>query len=288
MTRKRAHLIIAFLAICASANYLPSKLALHHLDPLTLVAYRFGIGAIATFLLFPRQSLALTRSELRRSAFTGLLFGVALLPLFISLRTTHSGVTAFLVGGCALFVPFFEYLAMRRVPTRFQVVGLTIGLIGMALLTVKGDMTFDGGSFWGLLSAVVFALWAVSLSFFGRGMSSLTLGLGQIYSVTAVFVAIALVRGTLVFDLPPLVWAAILYLGIVGVAIRFLLQSYAQTYTTATSVEIIFLLEPLFAFLWATLIAREVATFAQAVGCGIIVTGILLAQRGEWHEPLNS
>lgn len=278
VNRRRAHCVIACLALLASANYLPSKFVLGYLDPFTFVAYRFTAGAVAVFLMLPRESCSMPLSDLGRSAVTGLLFGIALVPLLMALALTHSGITAFLVGSCALFVPVFEYAVMRRIPTVCQIIGLSVGVIGMAMISVRGDLTLDAGTFWGLVSAVLFAGWAVALSYFGKKVPSRTLGLGQIYSVTLVFGAAALLRGTLTTALPWQAWMAVCYLGVVGVALRFLVQSAVQPFTTATNVEIIFLLEPLFAFIWATVVGHESASAAQMAGCGTIVVGVLIAQ----------
>lgn len=279
MSRMRAHLIVALLAMMASWNYIPAQLCLTVTSPESLVALRFGLAAIAIFLLFPRVTLALRWHTFRPGLIVGLLFGSALIPLYVSLRTTHSGVTAFLVGTCAVFVPLLEYAVMRRVPTRAQIAGLVLAMGGSAAMTIKGDLTLDVGSAWGLLSALLFAFWAVGLSHFRRSLSGLELGLGQVYGTAILFSTITFFTSGIPFAaFTPSMWLGILYLGVIGGALRFLLQSHVQGYTTATAVEIIFLLEPLFAFIWAGVFNHEVASARQTAGSLLVLLGVLVAQ----------
>ena len=285
MTKSRAHFIVALLAITASLNYLPSRYVLSVVSPEALVALRFGVGAIFVLLLFPKKTINLPPKNLAAGACTGILFGLALIPLYLSLRTTHSGVTAFLVGTCALFAPIFEYFVLRRIPSRYQIVGLLIAIIGTAFLSIQGNLSLDAGSLWGLLSAVIFGLWSVAISFFRQTVPSLDLGLGQIYGTALLFALIALGTSGIPFGaLTSTMWLCLLYLGVISVALRFLMQTYVQGFTSATNVEIIFLLEPLFAFLWAGVFADEVATSLQIVGCILVTLGVLVAQKPE--KPL--
>lgn len=279
MTKDRAHLIVALLALTASLNYLPSRELLTVVAPPTLVALRFGIGALVVLACFPRVSARLRWREWWAGAVTGAFFGLALLPLYRSLESTHSGVAAFLVGTCAVFAPIFEYAALRRLPNRFQVAGLTVAIAGSAALTLRGDVGFDAGSGWALLSAVGFGAWSVAISYYRQTVGALSLGLAQVYAIAIFFGLWAAGLDDLaVGSISPLHWSLLLYLGVIGVGIRFLLQTYAQGYTTATAVEIIFLIEPLGAFVWATVFAGEVATPLQWWGCGLIVVGVIIAQ----------
>lgn len=279
MTRTRAHLIVAFLAVCASWNYIPAQLCLTVASPQAMVALRFGVGALVTMLIFPRATRALTWRTFWPGLVVGMFFGGALFPLYRSLETTHSGVTAFLVGTCAVFVPLLEYLFLQRLPTRAQLLGLAIALVGSAAMSLKGDFSVDAGSLWGLLSALIFAFWSVSLSHYRKFVSGVELGLGQIYGTAVLFLLITLGTSRLPFSsFTPTMWLGLLYLGAIGVAARFVMQSHVQGFTTATSVEIIFLLEPLFAFLWATIFNSEVATSAQLGGCVLVLLGVAVAQ----------
>jgi drug/metabolite transporter (DMT)-like permease len=258
------------------------------MTPPTLVALRFSIGALVVLACFPRISVRLSGREWWAGGVTGAFFGLALLPLYRSLESTHSGVAAFLVGTCAVFAPIFEYAALRRLPNRYQAAGLAVAIAGSAALLLPGEVGFDVGSGWALLSAVGFGAWSVAISYYRQRVGALPLGLAQVYTIAIFFGLWAAGLGELtVSSLSPLHWSLLLYLGLIGVGIRFLLQTYAQGYTTATAVEIIFLVEPLGAFVWATVFAGEVATRLQWWGCGLIVVGIMIAQLRTLPEKVD-
>jgi drug/metabolite transporter (DMT)-like permease len=68
------------------------------------------------------------------------------------------------------------------------------------------------------------------------------------------------------------------YLGLAATALAFVLQVFAQRFTSATRTALIFTLEPVFAALFAYLIAGETIGPRGLVGCGLILVGMLVAE----------
>ncbi len=181
------------------------------------------------------------------------------------------------MGCCAIFVPFFEYYFLKRLPSRWQCIGLLVAMSGVGFLAIHPGFDLDIGTIYGLISAVLFAAWSVSLSYSVRFVNPIALGLGQIFGAALVALLISLLLGEFVFPRTYTSWLAILYLGAVSVAFRFITQTWAQQFTTATSTEIVFLLEPCGAMIWGYLFASEIPTLRQSAACAIIISGILLS-----------
>lgn len=236
------------------------------------------MGALAIALIAPKSVRALTRKELLLGTACGTFFVSGLIFAFLSMSKMHSGITAFLIGCCALFAPFMEYYALKRVPSKWQSIGLLVALAGMALLSLRADLNLDSGATYALISAVLFAAWSVSLSYAVRLVKPLALGLGQIFGGAALALLFAVLLGEFSIPSSATTWYTILYLGIVSVALRFIAQTWAQQFTTATSTEIVFLVEPCGALLWGYLFATEIPSALQLIGCGVILGGILVAQ----------
>ena len=75
-TRLATLLLVALTAVWGSTFFLIHDLV-EHVPPADFLAVRFGIAAIVMFALFRRQTLALSRRELRVGVVLGALYGVA-------------------------------------------------------------------------------------------------------------------------------------------------------------------------------------------------------------------
>ena len=73
--------LATLLLVCVTAVWGSTFFLIHdlveHVPPADFLAVRFGIAAVVMFVLFRRQTLALTRRELRVGVVLGVLYGVA-------------------------------------------------------------------------------------------------------------------------------------------------------------------------------------------------------------------
>ena len=81
---------------------------------------------------------------------------------------------------------------------------------------------------------------------------------------------------------PVVVWA-ILITGLFATALAFTIQAWAQQYTTSTRTALIYMLEPVFAWITSYLLAGEGLSGRAAVGAALILGGVLLVEM----KPLN-
>jgi drug/metabolite transporter (DMT)-like permease len=68
------------------------------------------------------------------------------------------------------------------------------------------------------------------------------------------------------------------YLALFGTVYTFLMQTAMQRFTTATRTALVFSLEPVFAALFAFLIAGEILTSLGWFGGFLIICGMLIAE----------
>jgi drug/metabolite transporter (DMT)-like permease len=74
------------------------------------------------------------------------------------------------------------------------------------------------------------------------------------------------------------VWAAIVITGLFATALAFTFQAWAQRYTTSTRTALIFMLEPVFAWITSYVLTGETLSARAAAGAGLILTGILVVE----------
>jgi drug/metabolite transporter (DMT)-like permease len=74
------------------------------------------------------------------------------------------------------------------------------------------------------------------------------------------------------------VWGALLVTGVFASAIGFLVQTWAQSRTSATRTALVFTLEPVWAAIFGFSLAGDRLGAASWIGCVAIMAGILLAE----------
>jgi drug/metabolite transporter (DMT)-like permease len=84
-------------------------------------------------------------------------------------------------------------------------------------------------------------------------------------------------------DTPRLAWtanviAAIGVTAVLATALAFLVQTWAQKFTTPTRTALIFALEPVFAFVTSYIVAGEELSARAFAGAGCILAGIVLVE----------
>jgi drug/metabolite transporter (DMT)-like permease len=82
---------------------------------------------------------------------------------------------------------------------------------------------------------------------------------------------------------PALVYA-ILVTGFLATALAFTVQAWAQQYTTATRTALIYMLEPVFAWVTSYAWMGEGLSARAAAGAGLILGGVLMAELKPWKQ----
>jgi drug/metabolite transporter (DMT)-like permease len=95
-------------------------------------------------------------------------------------------------------------------------------------------------------------------------------------AVVSLLFALVIERDTLVLSLSAV--PAILYLGVAATGLVFGLQTWAQRHTTPTRTALIFVLEPVFAAIFALIFTQERLAGLEWLGGGLILVGMLVAE----------
>jgi len=285
-TPRLSHAALLFNTIVWGATFVLVKAALSDVSPILFLALRFSLAALALLALFDRaakQSWSWTAAGAGTLAGVFLFSGYALQTL--GLRFTSAPKSAFLTGLTSVMVPLLGALVYRIRPQASEVAGVLVATAGLGLMTLEGVTRSIGrGDALTLLGAIAFAAYIVTLGHFSGQMSF------ELLSVTQIAAAAVLAIATFSWaETPRLAWRpavvwAILVTGLVCTALAFTIQAWAQQYTTSTRTALIYMLEPVFAWITSFLVAGEGLSGRAAVGAALILSGVLLVE----VKPLNS
>jgi drug/metabolite transporter (DMT)-like permease len=282
---------LLFNTVVWGATFVLVKAALADVTPILFLALRFSLAALALVALFRGAG---TGSWSWKAAGAGTLAGAFLFSGYalqtLGLRSTPAPKSAFLTGLTSVMVPLLGALVYKIRPQASEVAGVLVATAGLGLMTLEGVTGSIGrGDALTIFGAVAFAAYIVTLGHFSGGHFSGQMSF-EILSVTQI--AAAAVLALTIFwwaETPRLAWRpavvwAILVTGLVCTALAFTVQAWAQQYTTSTRTALIYMLEPVFAWITSFLVAGEGLSGRAAVGAAFILGGVLLVE----VKPSNS
>jgi drug/metabolite transporter (DMT)-like permease len=194
----------------------------------------------------------------------------------IGLRYTTSGRSAFVSCLSVIFVPMIAALTGRKI-------GMIVWIAAAIALGGAGLLCYDGtpankGDLWTLLCALFFAVFIVQLESAAKIFPALALTAVQMVTVCALatpWFVMDLFRGLHFARLP---WTGIVYLGVMCTAVTTWLQTVGQRHVPAAQASIIYLLEPVFATIFAFFIMHDRMGRRGMVGCALIIVATILGQ----------
>jgi drug/metabolite transporter (DMT)-like permease len=122
-------------------TYLGIRFALESFPPYLLMGIRFTLAGAALFIFLRARGAPMpTRSQWRSATIVGvllLLFGMG--SVAMAEQWVSSGLAATLVATSPLWAMLFSML-WRKFPTRSEWIGVAIGLAGVAILSLEGNL----------------------------------------------------------------------------------------------------------------------------------------------------
>jgi drug/metabolite transporter (DMT)-like permease len=277
--QRQAELGLLLTTVIWGSTFILIRNILPSVGPFTLLALRFVIGFAALFLLFMGRMRRITRRDVKAGVILGLLFFAGNALQTSGLQYTSAGVSGFITALSVVMVPPFALLVLRQRSTRGAVVGVVLATIGLALLSLNDNLSLGYGDLLTLGCAVVFAFHIVYTAKYAMQteptvMVAVQLALSSLAAI--VFAGATETIGPISQD----VLLAAIYLGLFPTAVCFVMQVYAQRRTSAARTALIFTMEPVFAALFAFLVAGEMISPRGLVGCVFILGAMLAAELG--------
>ncbi len=274
---------LSLIGICVvwGTSFAIVKSTVGEINPATFIAVRFAIASIALGLIAGRRMRALDWPTWK----AGLLLAVPLMAGFLTqtagLKATTASKAGFITGMHVVFTPFLEYAFRRTRVLPHQAAGVIIAVAGLGLLTLEGFARPSAGDLLVLACAFAFGLHIVMLGHYSPRHDGFLLSFTQMVcsAVLAALIARRDLTQVLSFDSGAL-WS-VLYLGLTGTALAYLVQTIAQKYTPPTRAALIMQSEPVFAAFFAWLLIGERMGVRQFAGAAFILVGILVCQIGD-------
>ena len=285
VSRERAaEALLVWNALIWGATFVVVRSALAGISPLYFLALRFSLATVALLVLF--RGVGKSARDWK-SVGAGVLIGSLLFAGYLTqtlgLRLTSAPKSAFITGLCSVLVPVLAAVAYRIRPQVAEVAGLLVATVGMALMTLHGSIgAISRGDLLTLACAFAFAAHIVTLGHYSGTVSFELLSVTQIATSAVWSWSLLWWMEKPRVQWRPSVVCAILVTGLLATALAFTIQAWAQRYTTSTRTALIYMLEPVTAWLTSYFLTGEGLSGRAAAGAGLILGGVVLVEVKPW------
>ncbi len=278
---------LVLVTVIWGGGFVASDMALESLMPFQIMAIRFLMAAILMGIISCKSLKDISREEIK----AGSLMGVALFAAFslqiIGLQYTTPSKNAFLTALNVVIVPFIAFVLLKkRIPGKV-LIGAAMSVVGVALLSLNGDLSLGIGDLLTLFCAVGFAFQIFFTGEFVKKYSATKLNFVQMAVAFLLSIIFMFASGQGEIHATTEGWLSVVYLGVVSTTICYLLQTACQKYVDETKAAIILSMESVFGTLFSILILHEVLSLRMFVGCGIILAAVIIANLSE-TDTVNS
>jgi drug/metabolite transporter (DMT)-like permease len=273
-----ADAVLLFITVIWGVTFVVVKDALGYADPLSYLALRFAVAALAAVLVV--RGRLLERGLWRSAAVLGVFLFAGYQLQTWGLVWTSPSRSAFLTGLSVVMVPFISVALFKRPLVIPAVVGAAVAIFGLYLLTdagtskgtLRGDLLTVG-------CAVAFAFHIALTERYAVRHAPFPLVAAQLI-LCAVAFAVSIPAGQLRVDWSSGFVGAVVLTGLLATTLAIGLQTWAQARTSAVRAALIYALEPVFASGYAALTGGEILGARELTGGGLIIFGVVVGELG--------
>lgn len=291
----KADFLLLLVTLLASISWMFSREAVLAMPPLLFMSLRFLLASFLLALVAYPQLARLDRVQLWRCARVGFVFGIAMCFWVSGLAmTSHVGEGAFLTSLGVVLVPVIARLVFRETVPGSTWLALPVAVAGLALLSLERGLHLEPGQLLFITAAAIFALY-FNLNTRAANTLAVRKANGEVVEqpripalalTTVVLAVVGIVTGALSLLFEPWQQALsgmtgtlamwIVLSATVGTAMRFLVQTYAQSLSLHSHGVVIMVLEPMWTALMAAAWFGEEMSALQGAGCGLIFLSLLV------------
>lgn len=275
---------LLFLSAIWGGSFLFMRVAVPEFGPFALIWFRV---AIAFAILAPVLAKRRVRKEIFENPGKMLFVGVlnAALPwclLAYAVISLEAGFTSLLNAATPIFAAIFGFVWLKQPLTRWQVIGLCLGICGVFILA-SGKLSFgvDGPGLAILAALGATVCYGLISQYIKKEMSHLSpwsITIGNLLGATLILTPFA------IFELPDTMpghkaLICAIALAVLSTAIAFILLFDILSRAGATATTTVTFIIPIFGILFGAIFLKEAVTMQILAGMAVAFTGAALTTK---------
>lgn len=286
-TRVLGGLYLGLAASIWGGMYVVSKVVLQVIAPLELVWLRFVVALV--FLIgmgvLTRQSWRIRRQDIGLVLAIGVIgYAASIWAQFLGTKLSSAQMGSLITAATPAFMVVFARLLLGERITGKKALSVTLATFGVLLIVGLGNVSPSyrlGGLVLGM-AALTWALMSVLVKRVPAGYSLIVVTTYAMLVATVIITPFTLPHMDTVIHAVlarPVLWAGVLYLGIVSTAGAFFLWNKGLQMVDAATGGLYFFFQPLVGTLLGWLLLGEQVELAFWAGAGLILAGVMLVIR---------
>ena len=277
---------LILVTVIWGGGFVASDMALGSMKPFQIMMVRFLLASVLMGMISMGQHKKEGKLENRAGAIkAGILMGIALFAGFalqiIGLQYTTPSKNAFLTALNVVIVPFIAFVILKKKVGMKGIIGAIMSVIGVALLSLNGNLTLSLGDGLTLLCAVGFAFQIFFTGEFVKKYPASVLNMVQMITAFVLSAVSLVLFGETDFQVTTQGWLSVLYLGVISTTVCYLLQTACQKYVDEIREAIVLSMESVFGTIFSIIILHEVITLRMVIGCAIILAAVIISNLSE-------
>jgi drug/metabolite transporter (DMT)-like permease len=302
---------ITLVVVVWAINFIAAKIGLRYLPPLTMASFRVtlaGVSMVPAYLICSRwpafadarrsSSQGITLRDLWTFSYLGF-FGVVVnqMCFTMGLRYTSVSHAAVIVGMGPIYTLILAVLFRLERATWHKVVGMTIALLGVAVLASENGISTRSPSLLGdaitMTGSIGFATYAVLGKRVAGRYDALTMVAFNHFAGAIIILPVALRQAR---ELGPFsrwravpwpAWAAVVFMAVCSSALAYLLYFWLLRYLEASQLSAFTYLLPVLAVILGILLLGERGSLTQIIGGILALGGVYWVESGR-ESPINN
>jgi drug/metabolite transporter (DMT)-like permease len=273
-----------------SFNYVAGKIALRHIDGITLAAFRIEIAALIflPIYFFRRNRPAMNAQDVWTLSYLGLLLCANQVFFTIGLAHTTSGHSSMILAIGPIIVLLLARAMRLEALTTAKILGMVIAFTGATILAVENGFDLRGsptltGDLLTLFGTTSFSLYVVLGKKVASKYDSVSMNAVNAFAGAVALLPLAIVRGVHL-DWSRVGWAGwsgMFYMAAISSVAAYTLFYWALRYMEASRVAAVNYFQPIGAILVAAAFLGEIPTRHLLLGGILIMAGVYLAERAK-------
>ncbi len=278
----------ALMLFLWSFNYIAGKIALRHLDPISLACLRIELAAIIMLpIYFSRQRARLRLRDLWPFAYLGFFGVVVNQGLFtVGLNYTTSSHSAVIIAVRPIIILLLARAMKLEAVTPAKIVGMAVAFAGVFLLEAENGSPahspFLVGDMITLCGTIGFSLYAVLGKKVAAEYDAITMNTFNCVAAAIMLLPLTVRQGTHL-DWGGVGWAGwlgMIYMAAASSVAAYTLFYWVLRYMTASRVAAISYFQPVAVILLSVAFLSEHPTRNLLLGTALVLIGVYLAERG--------
>lgn len=283
---KKGEVLLFIAAFIWGSAFVAQSVAMDAIEPWTFNFMRsiVAVLTLSVFIPFSKETKDTNRENQKRFIHGGIICGIFLTAASIlqqfGISLTTAGKAAFITALYVVLVPVFGAIMGKKVKMNIWV-SAALAAAGLYFLSMNGGFSLERADILLIGCAICFALQIMAVDHYSSYGSGMKLSLIQFTTMSVIsFFPMVFFEHPSISNIIDAV-IPILYTGVFSSGVAYTFQIIGQKNTAPAIASIIMSFESVFAALSGFVILHETLSGRELLGCGLMLSAIILAEAND-------